>query len=363
MGILYCRLESATCQPLPPGLARGATSVWTCIPDVYNELSDPGTSLNDCDCNCGAEDPDCSSNFNNMYCDDVRDSGGSPLPLVYGSGYECIMSHAGATCSNQGTMKNSNSGSELDCPQLPEVSPRQLAKGRTADKVPSDWTCDPALYYQLDTGIADFSCDCGCGIIDPDCGFNLESCTDQSWNPTYTSLNCNGSPTAVDLSYCRLESATCNLLPPGLARGHTAEWKCIPDVYNEMADPGTSLNDCDCNCGGFDPDCNADFNDLYCVEAGAMPIPRSTGIECASQASGGVACMQNVGIKLEACAFGSFFEPDRGVCATESWVPITAIILLIMGALVLSVYMKSPRATESLKGKQRENAKVKVSAI
>ena len=52
-------------QPLPPGLVPNDPSpAWTCIPDVYNELSDPGTTLNDCDCNCGGMDPDCFSNFN-----------------------------------------------------------------------------------------------------------------------------------------------------------------------------------------------------------------------------------------------------------------------------------------------------------
>lgn len=50
---MYCRLESATCQTLPPGLRVGSAEPWTCIPDVYNELSDPLTTLNDCDCNCG----------------------------------------------------------------------------------------------------------------------------------------------------------------------------------------------------------------------------------------------------------------------------------------------------------------------
>lgn len=125
------------------------------------------------------------------------------------------------------------------------------------------------------------------GIIDPDCGFEVESCDRQEWKPEYTELRCNGEVQPMDLFYCRLESASCQVcakyistvstvlniplstspsrvlstvlstliyrtiqpLPPGLAKGATSPWTCIPDVYSELSDPGTSLNDCDCNCG------------------------------------------------------------------------------------------------------------------
>jgi hypothetical protein len=88
-------------------------------------------------------------------------------------------------------------------------------------------------------------------VIDPDCGYTLASCDDQTWNPLYTSLECEGKSVGVDQMFCRLESSTCFGLPTGLARGRVGNWQCIPDVYNELADPGTSLNDCDCNCGGM----------------------------------------------------------------------------------------------------------------
>ncbi len=183
----------------------------------------------------------------------MLDENGSPKLFTWGSGLECVVSAAGATCETT----KWKSGSDLICPQLPKVSPPQVAEGHKHGEPPANWTCAPDLYYEMASGKLRFTCDCGCGIVDPDCGYYLSSCEDQTWNPQYTELRCEGELTDSDQAYCRLESATCNLLPPGLARGKTSDWTCIPDIYNELADPGTSLNDCDCNCGGFDPDCMA----------------------------------------------------------------------------------------------------------
>ena len=109
-------------------------------------------------------------------------------------------------------------------------------------------------------------------------------------------------------------------------------------MYNELADDKTSLNDCDCNCGthrhhqlfscytlcifhlahlqhhaknhhissaslnsihcfkkgSYDPDCQAEFDDIYCVgivdEGGApLPIARARNLEC-KVTSGGAVC-------------------------------------------------------------------------
>lgn len=81
-------------------------------------------------------------------------------------------------------------------------------------------------------------------MIDPDCGFEVEQCDHPKWSPTYTKLKCEGTEQAKDLYYCRLDSASCQPLPPGLARGGAKDsWTCVPDVYNELSDPGTSLNE------------------------------------------------------------------------------------------------------------------------
>ena len=264
--ISYCRLDSATCQLLPPGLARGGVGDWTCVPDVYNEMADPGTSLNDCDCNCGGVDPDCQAKFNDIYCVGIVDEvSGAPLPIPRSSNLECLVTSAGTACAGKEDEVKAMEGPEpVVCPQLPATSPRKLNRG-SWNKPPYGWTCEPERYYQLDCPYnATIVCDCGCGIIDPDCGFEVTSCDKQEWKPEYTKLRCDGKSQPMDMLYCRLESATCQPLPPGLAKGATSAWTCIPDVYSELSDPGTSLNDCDCNCGG-----------KYCVLQCVLPAAHS----------------------------------------------------------------------------------------
>jgi hypothetical protein len=44
------------------------------------------------------------------------------------------------------------------------IADRDEQFGRTPEDIPADWGC-PANYYQANDG-----CDCGCGVVDPDCG-------------------------------------------------------------------------------------------------------------------------------------------------------------------------------------------------
>eukprot|EP00808_Paulinella_micropora_P031736 g49809.t1 len=286
---VYCRLDSASCMRTPPGLHFDKTkkSSWTCIPDVYFELSDPGTTLDDCDCSCGDLDPDCQLLYNNIYCADHLDEAGIPVPRSWEQGVTCEVDassgFSGAHCVAQDTV-------EFACSQLPPVLPNQLVKaGAAKGRPPPEWTCAPEAYYESQgyrNSSLRYSCDCGCGVIDPDCGYQLKSCDDQSWNPRYSSFKCNGAVLNKEMMYCRLDSARCTPLPPGI---HDNLWTCIPDVYHELSDNGTKLNDCDCNCGSLDPDCLLDYNDLYCevngrVEKGedATCVYKSqqTGAEC-----------------------------------------------------------------------------------
>eukprot|EP00808_Paulinella_micropora_P015494 g64092.t1 len=263
---IFCRMESASCMPLPPGLHfdRNRISTWTCVPDVYFELSDPNTSLNDCDCSCYDLDPDCQLLYNNIYCPNDLDVNGVPIGHTWEKGPTCVVDFAhgtkGARC------KAKDNSVELSCPQLPPFLPKDLVTpGYGKGNPPPEWTCSSAAYYEsgnsTDSSLK-YSCDCGCGAIDPDCGFVLKSCDDQTWNPGYSTFKCNGHVLAKDLMYCRLDSAKCTALPPGI---HDKLWSCIPDVYHELNDDGTTLNDCDCACGSLDPDCLGEFNDLYCL--------------------------------------------------------------------------------------------------
>lgn len=178
----------------------------------------------------------------------MYDEAGSPLPIPRTAGVYCDATMFSVGCKLDSVDKQETL---LDCPQLPELSPSLISKGHSWNQPPLGWVCPPEQYYELAGVLPDLAaCHCGCGVIDPDCGYELTDCDDQSWNPKYTQLFCGGDEVMRDSLFCRLESATCQPLPPGLVpNAPDPDWRCIPDVYNELSDPGTSLNDCDCNCG------------------------------------------------------------------------------------------------------------------
>eukprot|EP00457_Paulinella_chromatophora_P025968 gb/GEZN01030870.1/.p2 GENE.gb/GEZN01030870.1/~~gb/GEZN01030870.1/.p2 ORF type:complete len:100 (-),score=4.45 gb/GEZN01030870.1/:59-358(-) len=86
-------------MPMPPGLNfdQHVPSTWTCIPDVYYELSDPGTSVNDCDCSCGDLDPDCQLLYDNIYCAGFVDAAGIPIGRSWEKGPTCVIDFANGT--------------------------------------------------------------------------------------------------------------------------------------------------------------------------------------------------------------------------------------------------------------------------
>jgi hypothetical protein len=94
------------------------------------------------------------------------------------------------------------------------------------------WSCDIALY---DAG--DGQCDCGCGLIDPDCdGDTLATACDTCLEPgtciDFETTSCVGAINGVNNGLCTPV--------PG--------WTCDPQYYG--ANDG-----CDCGCGIKDPDC------------------------------------------------------------------------------------------------------------
>ncbi len=138
-----CRWEDAetgyTCMAPVAGGGAGAGSRsvpagWTCSASFY----DAG---DDCDCDCGAYDPDCDSPW---------------LRLL-----NC---EAGQTCDDDG-----------EC------------TGDADDRVPDGWSCTDG-WYDTDDG-----CDCNCGIRDPDCSdanARVYHCD--------TGETCNGAGPCVD---------------------------------------------------------------------------------------------------------------------------------------------------------------------
>ena len=94
---------------------------------------------------------------------------------------------------------------------------------------PSAWTCDPTFYGTND------GCDCGCGVLDPDCSSSYSGAC----------LTCAETGSCgTDADYCfgidPDNNAVCNPTPV---------WLCSPVVYGD----GQS---CDCGCGVVDVDCS-----------------------------------------------------------------------------------------------------------
>lgn len=220
---------------------------WKCASRLYHD----GSS---CDCGCGAPDPDCGS-LDATACDHC-DADGS--------------------CSG------------LDCPGI--IDPNNNAACMRPDHPPTGWTCSEYMYGD------GYSCDCGCGVIDADChGTELQACN--SCVNCSAAQDCLNSVLATDISQCRpapdgwtckpaqfhdgycecgcgildpdcpsKQTAVCSICPAeGCAAGKCSHlsaddnttcsivapstWKCDRAYYGDLT--------CDCGCGAPDPDCKS----------------------------------------------------------------------------------------------------------
>jgi len=140
---------------------------------------------------------------------------------------------------------------------------------------PNQWTCHPS-YWKAQDG-----CDCGCGVVDPDCAdasaASCDFCNDIG--SCGTSLACPADIDAANNATC----ASCgnNIVDAGEAcdDGNTVgddgcgancqtqpppQWICDPAFYHAM-------DGCDCGCGAVDPDCvdATAASCVYCHDAGA----------------------------------------------------------------------------------------------
>jgi|GEM_PF-1214133 len=213
--------------PIPTQCPGDCTGLFL-IPDSWSCSSRWYDAGDDCDCNCGAVDPDC---------------GDTTLDV-----YNCA---PGATCSAEGTCSAT---------------------------VPDEWTCRRSWY-----GAGD-DCDCRCGAYDPDCD-NPElrilncsvgaTCQEDGWctegaPPEWTCLardwgrgnGCHCGCGAVDP-----DCATAGIGAPviGCVPGSVclADGSCrtpIPETWVcPIANFGADGR-CDCNCGAADPDCEASLD-------------------------------------------------------------------------------------------------------
>lgn len=154
---------------------------WTCSTFYYDD--------GDCDCGCGAVDIDCE--------DDTVAS--------------CEFCGAFGACSGG------------DCPG--PIDPENNAICTT----PDGWTCEAHFYHD------GHNCDCGCGIVDPDCASASRNECDTC---SYGCSN-EGCPGPIDAA----NNAICTGVP--------SSWSCLARFYGDG-------EICNCGCGAHDPDCADD---------------------------------------------------------------------------------------------------------
>lgn len=316
-GTLTCAVncqsfDTASCA------AVAVPAAWTCDPTFFG-------SGDGCDCGCGFTDPDCPDGTATgcEYCDNDGScsdldcpgnidpalnsacvAGGACGDGLLGPGEACDGAVlAGASCSSLG-FDSGTLGCAADCVSYD-------TSGCVGAEVPADWSCSPMWYAD------GYGCDCGCGVVDPDCAntsaaacdfcSNVGACNEGPCPGTINADNnwaCGGSSGAVcgngsvepgeicdganlatvtcmDLGF---ESGSlaclsdCSNFDTSACTGSTvpAAWACLPLFYG-------AADGCDCGCGAYDPDCDT---------TGVMVFGCDSGQVCDSNGScvGGGQC-------------------------------------------------------------------------
>ncbi len=209
---------------------QGGAGTWICDPAWYDEQ--PPNEF--CDCECGLPDPDCAN----------------PQAPVFG----CFQ---GETCDAGGTCVNITG--ENDCENLVDDDQDGLIDCDDQECFgqpgcpPTGWEC-PGYFY--DQHPISSTCECNCGIPDPDCGdagivtsdcgIN-EACVNDACTPSTGEICDNGVNDDGD-GQIDCQDVDC----AGLANCPPLGWVCPPEWYAEEPD---GFGYCDCSCGGEDPDC------------------------------------------------------------------------------------------------------------
>ena len=314
-------------------------NTWTCEPTFYE-----GGGSN-CDCDCGAHDPDCDEAGSTLVgCDDgvtECNSVGLCVPEAwacdggdYGVGDACHCA-CGAP--------------DPDCDD-PDANISGCAAGEACNGaglcVPTDWTCEVDAYG------SDSVCDCACGIADPDCdeaGAPVNGCAEgEQCNTSGTcvpaSWNCQVNWYASD-SYCDCD---CGAYDPDCDAATSTLFNCedgydacnaygicVPETWtcdDDSYDAGDGV--CDCDCGAYDPDCGdagalvngcANPDDTcngagLCVPAAWTCDPDVYRSDVACDCACGVQdpdC-DTAGLPLKGCEDGDSCN-NSGVCVPEGW--------------------------------------------
>jgi hypothetical protein len=184
-----CNFEGSCSARACPGTIDPEDTAHCVRPEVPAEWTCPEYLFADgsqCDCGCGAVDLDCATTNINQ-CDRCYDGCGSHF-----------------------------------CPG--RVDPSDTSQ---CLEPPLGWVCDDGLYLD------GYECNCGCGVLDPDCESALPSVC--SYCSTY-----NGGCTNNCRDLLPMDNSRCEWSAP-------PDWTCDAEFYADQV--------CDCGCGARDSDC------------------------------------------------------------------------------------------------------------
>ncbi|NUO49492.1 MAG: hypothetical protein HOV80_11615 [Polyangiaceae bacterium] len=146
-----------------------APAEWACDPLYYDDKVD-------CDCaDCGVVDADCVANLPPVDCFVGQTCNTTTLV--------CEGTPTAWTCDPSEFNGGAGNGCDCDCGMLDpdcELTPEEPEQGCTGNEicndtsgacVPAGWTCNIDFFA---TGIIQ-DCDCGCGVVDPDCADATEA--------------------------------------------------------------------------------------------------------------------------------------------------------------------------------------------
>ena len=153
-----------TGDDLPP---VDVPATWTCDPTYYG-------AADGCDCGCGDLDPDCpdATAASCEYCDGCGIVGGSCADAVEADDNStCTPSNCGDGAVQGGEVCDGAAPEGATCADFGFAAGTLSCAASTCNADLSactggpmaGWTC-PAGYYGAGDG-----CDCGCGVVDPDC--------------------------------------------------------------------------------------------------------------------------------------------------------------------------------------------------
>ena len=245
------------------GGSGGAPPQWTCDPTYYGDQI--------CDCGCGVIDTDCADATvaSCDYCDDTGSCATTTCPANIDptNNAVCVATVCGNSIVEPGEQcDDGNTTSGDGCDSLCQ------------NEAPTGWTCNIGYYGAMD------GCDCGCGVLDPDCPNSTNAvcdyCDDVGSCQTL-SIGCPGLIDPNNNTICISTVCGNSVVEPGeqCDDGNTTSgdgcdstcqfevptaWTCDPGYY------GTN-DGCDCGCAVIDPDCpSSNVGDCdYCDDLGS----------------------------------------------------------------------------------------------